>query len=511
MSIPSLPIPAWLKPENGPVGRGLGAFLDNAPAGVSGRVVLMWFVILYTAFAIVTSGALGVDPESLQSFVLGLHPAAGYPGYEPLAPWLMGAWFRVFPRVDWAFHLLATLNAGIGLFFAHRIARLFLDGDKAIAALLLLLLTPLYTIMGQSLDPAATMLATWPAATFCFLRAFATRDLMWSALAGVTAALAVLGDYHSLLLVAGFALAVLADPRRASWLWSAAPWLALAVTALALAPHAVWLWGELQRMGFAALGSGSPPGPIWSGLPVMGLSWTVVGAWSAAILLVVCLLAVGGRGVRDAVNEPDGRLLLVILAVPLVLPFLAAPFVGAGVLRAWPAAAPWFLVPVILFRPAAAILTRTAAIRIAALVAATTLVTLASAPWLAWHPGETQGREFYQRVAAETTKAWRLATGQPLRAVTGDPALAAAVAFYSPDRPEPETAPAGDYVAICPAADDACTGPARQRVAGNTGVQINTYSALSPYPGKTDRLGRFLLVLVPRPGSRLINVPDAPR
>jgi hypothetical protein len=511
MSIASMRIPNWLKPENGPIGRGFVAFLDHAPEGVTSRVVMMWFVILYTAFAIVTSGALGVDPDSLTSFVLGLRPAAGYAGHEPLAPWLAGAWFRVLPRVDWAFHLLTTLNAVVGLFFAHRVARLFLDGDKAIAALLVLLLTPFYTIMGQSFSPADTMLATWPAATLCFLRAFTARDLMWSALAGVTSALAVLGDYHSLFLVAGFALAVIADPRRGAYLRSVAPWLALAVAAIAFTPHAAWLWGELQRAGPVALAAGSP-----GDLSRWGMSRSALGALGAAILAAVCLTAVRGRGVRDAVTEPDGRMLLVILAAPLVLPLLAAPFMGGGtggwLLRSWPAAAPWFLVPVILFRPGAAVLTRTAAIRIAALTALATVVTLAAAPWLAWHPGETQGREFYQRIAAEATKDWRLATGQPLRVVTGDTALAAATAFYSSDQPDPQTATAaGDYVAICGADDAACVSAEKARVAANTNVQFNSYTILSPYPGKSDRLGRFFFILVPRPGSSLIHVPDAPR
>ena len=501
-------IPDWLKPENGPIGRGFGAFLDHAAEGVTSRVILMWFVILYTAFAIVTSGALGVDPQTLTSFALGLHPAAGYAGHEPLAPWLAGAWFRVLPRIDWASHLLTTLNAGVGLFFAHRVARLFLDGDKAIVALLVLLLTPFYTIMGQTLGPADTILATWPAASFCFLRAFATRDLMWSALAGITSALAVLGDYGSLFLVAGFALAVIADPRRGAYLRSVAPWLALAAAAITLTPHAAWLWGELQRAGSIALNAGSP-----GELPRWGLSRSALGALGAAILVAVCLLAVRGRGVRDAVAEPDGRMLLIILAAPLVLPLLAMPVTGAGPgLRSWPAAAPWFLVPVIVLRPGAAILTRRAAIRIAALTALATVATLAAAPWLAWHPGETQGREFYQRIAAEATKDWRLATGRPLRVVTGDPALAAAAAFYSSDDPEPQPDPvAGDYVAICRADDAACVNAEKARVAGNPNVQFNSYTILSPYPGKSDRLGRFFFILVPRPGSSLIHVPDAPR
>lgn len=486
-------LPAWLRPEHGPLGRGLGAFLDHAPAGLAARVVLMWFVILYTAFAIVSSGALGVGAERLRTFVLGLNPAAGYPGHEPLAPWLASAWFRLFPRTDWPFHLLAMIGAAAGLLFAYRIASVYLTGDKRITALLLLLLTPLYPFMGQGFGPAETMLWTWPAATLCFLHAYATRDLMWSVLAGITAALAVLGSYHSLFLIAGFALAVLVDPRRDAYLRSTAPWLALATAAIVLTPHAAWLAGEAQRAGWAEAASGAAA-PPWA---------AALGGLGAALLIAFSVLAVAGRGVRDAVSDPDGRMLLAILAATLVLPFLAAPFLGGAALGGWPAAVPWFLVPVILLRPATALLTRTAAIRIAALAALATLATLAAAPWLAWHPGETDGREFHRRIGTEVTNAWRLATGQPLRVVTGDPTLAAATAFYSPDRPVPQAVPpASGYAAICRTDDEACVTAAKQQVAGNTNAQFITFSTISPYPGKSGRLGRFFFILVPDPGTK---------
>lgn len=502
-------IPVFLKPENGRLGRAFGAWLDQAPAGLASRFVLMWFVIFYTGFAIVASGALALHPDLLQTYVLGLHPAAGYAGHAPLAPWLAGAWFRLFPPTDWAFHLLAMVNAATGLFAADRIGRLYLNGDKHIAVLLLLLLTPFYQFVGQGFGAAETMLSTWPLATWCFLRAFATRDFAWSAAAGATGALAVLGDYYSLFLIAGLALAVLTHPRRRVFLRSAAPWLALAAGGIVLAPHAAWLAQRLlEPQGTqAALDTAAPADPL-SHAALTHAALTVGGV---AVMLAVWLLAVrkDRATLRDILwpSDPDGRMLVIMLATPLALPALAAPFVGGALLLRWPIAAPWFLVPVILLRSETAVLTRTAAIRVTALVAATTIATLAAAPWLAWHrhaEGTAEGREYYRLVGTEVTKAWRLATGQPLRVVTGDPRLAAAAAFYSPDRPEPVfgAVPARGYAAICRIDDEACVSTAKQQVAGDTNVEFITYSTMSPYLGKPGRLGRFFFILVPPPGPK---------
>jgi hypothetical protein len=515
-------IPAFLKPENGPLGRGFGTWLDHAPQGLASRFVLLWFVILYTAFAILSSASLGLHPELLETYALGQHPAAGYAGHAPLAPWVVGAWFRLFPPTDWAFHLLAMVNAAAGLFAADRIARLYLDGDKQIAVLLLLLLTPFYQFMGQRFGAAETMLSTWPLATWCFLRAFATRDLAWSAAAGVAAALSVLGNYSSVFLIACFIVAVLAHPRRGAFLRSWAPWLALAASAMMLAPHLQWL----DAAGLAASADATLGDAATSLADALRDSVIAIAASVAAVgaALGVWWLAVRpSRAIlRDTLwpTDPDGRMLLILLAAPLALQFVAAAFLAAsfvgGVLPlSWSAASTWFLLPVVLLRPKAAAFTRTAAIRITALVTAATIGALAAAPGLAWrrhNEGTAEGREYYRLVGAEVTRAWHLATGQPLQIVTGDSALTAAVVFYSPDHPdpwpgfeagsaEPSAIPrrlARDgFAAVCRADDEICVGAAKQRASGKANVQFITYSTTNRYLGKPGRLGRFFFILAP--------------
>lgn len=498
-------IPAYLKPENGPLGRAFATWLDHAAAGLASRFVLLWFVILYTAFAIISSASLGLSPELLETYALGRHPAAGYAGHAPLAPLIAGGWFTLFPPTDWAFHLLAMVNAAAGLFAVDRIARQYLEGDKRIAVLLLLLLTPFYQFMGQGFGANETMLSTWPLATWCFLRAFATRDLAWSAGAGAATALAMLGNYYSVFLIVGFAVAVLAHPGRRTFLGSWAPWFGAAVGAVVLTPHVLWL---AHHTGMAAplFVTGAPPAdPLWHFVPYIA---------GVGIMLAVYWIAVRpDRALRrDTLwpPDPDGRMLVILLAAPLLLPLLAAPFVDAALTQSWPTASAWFLLPIVLLRPRATVLTRKAAVRITALVAATVVGALAAAPWLAWRrhtEGTSEGREYYRLVSTEVTNVWRLATGQPLRVVTGDPQLVSAVAFYSPDHPDPapgfETEHFADgFAAVCRADDQTCVDAAKQRAAGKSNVQFITYSTINRYLGKPGRLERFFFILAPPRPSR---------
>ena len=507
-------VPAYLKPESGALGRAFATWLDHAQKGLAARFLLLWFVLLYTAFAVISSASVGLHPDLLDTYARGLHPAAGYDGHAPLAALMAAAWFSLFPPTDWAFHLLVMVNAAVGLYATDRIASRYLDGDKRIAVLLLLLLTPFYQFIGQRFGPDQTLLSTWPIATYCFLRAFETRGLAWSAGTGAAAALAMVGNYYSIFLIAGFVAAVLMHPGRRTYLRSWSPWLSVAVGAIVLAPHVQWLLAT----GFTSLSDWAAPR---TGAPLTEVLWKdavciVEGVASVGVLLAVYWVAV--RPDRVTLREmlwppdPDGRMLVVLVATPLVLPAVAAPLIGTALTPLWtmPAA---FLLPIVLLRPKAAELTRVATIRITAFVAAVMIVTLAAAPWLAQRThaaGTEEGREYYRLVSAEMTNAWHLGTGLPLRIVMGDRDLASAVTFYSPDHPDampgfetgaatpwitPERLAQDGWAAICNADDEKCVAAARQRAAGKSNVQFITYSTTNRYLGKGGKLGRFFFIL----------------
>jgi len=519
-------VPAYLKPESGPLGRAFATWLDQAPKGLATQFLLLWFVLLYTAFAVISSAPVGLHPDLLDTYARGLHPAAGYDGHTPLASLMAAAWFSLFPPTDWAFHLLAMVNAAVGLHATDRIARRYLDGDKRIAVLLLLLLTPFYQFVGQRFGADQTLLSTWPIATYCFLRAFEARGPAWSAGAGAAAALAMLGSYYSVFLIAGFVAAALAHPGRRIYLGSWSPWLSVAVGAIALAPHVQWLFAT----GFTGLSDVAAP---LAGAPLAEVLWKeavciIEGIASVGVLFAIYWVAV--RPDRATLREtlwpadPEGRTLVVLLTAPLVLPAVVAPFVGTVLTPLWTMPA-GFLLPIVLLRPKAAELTRVAAIRIAALVAASTISSLAAAPWLAQRThaeGTPEGREYYRLVSAEMTNAWRRATGLPLRIVMGSRDLASAVTFYSPDHPDamsgfeppslpspargggqgggggwitPERLAQDGWAAICNAADEKCVEAARQQAAGKSNVQFITYSTTSRYLGKGGKLGRFFFIL----------------
>ena len=513
----------YLKPENGLLGSALGNYLDRAPSGLATRFFLLWFVILYTAFQIISFASVGLNPDLLEAYAWGLHPSAGYYKHPPLTGLMTAAWFSLFPPTDWAFHLLAMANAAAGLFATDLIARRHLGGDKRIVVLLLLLLTPFYQFHGQRFGANQTLLSTWPVATYCFLRAFETRGLAWSAAAGAAAALAMMGKYYSIFLIAGVVAAVIAHPGRRAYLRSWSPWISAAVGGAVLAPHIQWLFAtEFTTFAYATA--------LHAGASLPEVLWKDAVYVVEAVAYVALPLAIYWAAVRPDrptwretlwPSDPDGRMLVVLLAVPLLLPALVAPFIGAVLTPLWTMPA-WFLLPIVLLKPNAAEFTRVAAIRITALVAMVTIGALIAAPWLAWRrhvDGTPEGREYYRAVSAEMTSTWHLATGLPLRIVMGNLHLASAVTFYSPDHPDsmpgfeagaaapwitPDRIAADGWAAICNADDERCIEGARRAAAGKPNIQLITYSTINRYLGKPGRLGRFFFVLAAPESKPLI-------
>ncbi|MGY3549822.1 hypothetical protein ACVW0W_005589 [Bradyrhizobium sp. USDA 4469] len=221
--------------------RPLLRWLDGVEAGWAVPLLIASFVAVWTLYLAVAYAGGGLHPDTLEAWTLGRNFAFGYHKHPPLMGWAAASWTFLFPLSDFSLQLMAMVNAGLALFFVDCVARQFVTGHKRVLVLLLLMLTPVYQFHAQRFNANTVLLAVWPLATWCFLRAFETRHAGWAIAAGCTAALAMVGKYYSVFLVASFGFAALVHPARRAYFTSASPWIS-AVTGLAvLSPHIYWL------------------------------------------------------------------------------------------------------------------------------------------------------------------------------------------------------------------------------------------------------------------------------
>src|SRR6266702_666799 len=261
--------------------------------------VLLGYVALWTLYGVIAKGSQDIHADMSEQFALGRELALGYPKHPPLAMAVVRAWFAVFPTADWAYYLLAMVNVGLALWIVWRLTARFLDGEKRVLGLALLTLVPFFNFHGLKFNVNTVLLPLWAATTLWFLRSFETRRVLDTALAGLGAAAAMYGKYWSVFLLLGLGIAALADHRRAAYFRSLAPWVTIAVGALALAPHAAWLIAnDFAPFSYAIVlhGTGSLASTIGAALGYLAGSV----AYVAVPLLIVAVVArapAGGSGV----------------------------------------------------------------------------------------------------------------------------------------------------------------------------------------------------------------------
>jgi len=499
-----------------PVKRLLAALADPARRERTVVMVLAAYCGLWTLYGAIAKGSQDIHFDMGEMIAWSRETDWGTPKHPPLGAWLVRAWFSVFPLADWAYYLFAMALATLALWIAWKVAARYLDAEKQVLGLALLTLVPFFNFHALKFNANTIMMPLWAATTALFLRSYETRRPGVAALAGLAAAAAMLGKYWSIVLLLGLALAALADPRRAAYFRSPAPWVTIVVGAAALLPHVAWLAAH----GFTpfAYAMESHPGTLleslWSGLAYMA------GA-AAYVALPVGLVLMAARPSRAALHDmawpktPDRRLAALAFWLPLGLPLGLAVASRALVISLWSIGSMTLLPVVLLSSPRIAVPAR-AARRIVALALALPLIALAASPLIATvihRQGVPNYASHYRLLAQEVEKAWRATSERPLRLVGSYNNLLYGTVFYFPDRPStyeiigPQVTPwtdaariARDGIALyCPAEDSDCVKAMNALVQrGPVGTRRDVEISRR-FAGTADKPVRYVIVtLLPR-------------
>jgi hypothetical protein len=415
-------------------------WLDGIEAGWAVPVLLVGFVAVWSAFLTIAYLNGDLHADVLETWTYGRTFEWGSLKHPPLMGWIARAWTSVFPLTDWSFQLMALTNSAIALWAVDLISRHFVTGDKRVVVLLLLMLMPIYQIHAQRFNANTVLLATWPIATYCFLRSFETRQIIWAVAAGATAALAMLGKYYSVFLIVSFVFAAICHPHRRAYFGSLAPWVSTVVGLAALGPHLLWL-ATTGAMPFTYALEVRPlkafdHSLIEALLFILGLGIALAIPTVTWILIAGCRLK---RFSQDFRAMNDGLWLLFLVSVGMIIfPVITSVGLGTDMPPIW-ALQGLFLFAILIVCGASFPIERFHSVNLAVLVIGTAVVAVvAVAPIHALyrniHPLH-EGRNFYRQSAMELTRQWHQQSDTALPAVGGDQGLALAVAFYSPDHP----------------------------------------------------------------------------
>src|SRR6266566_3984802 len=207
-------LPANARAHRRPSLRRLAAWLMERARN---RKTSLWLVIsfavfhavLWTFILINLKAAQDVHMDVAEAFAWGQKFQLGYGKHPPLAGWVAGLWFKVFPVADWATYALAMTTLGCGLVISWLIALRVVDRRRAFFVVVMLALYPIFNFKGFKYNPDLLQLVTLPLVT----------------------------KYWVLTMIGAVGLAALMHPDRARFLGSPAPWVAILTLGIAMIPH----------------------------------------------------------------------------------------------------------------------------------------------------------------------------------------------------------------------------------------------------------------------------------
>jgi hypothetical protein len=495
-------------------GRLRDALADPARANRTLLVTLGVYVLLWTVYATIAKGTQGFHFDMVEVIAWSRDLSNGYLKHPPLAAGIVWAWFSIFPVAEWSYYLLAMLMPAVALWIIWHLSADYLDADKRIAGLALLMLVPFFNFHALKFNVNTVLIPLWAATTFWFLRSFTTRSKVYAALAGLGAACSMLGKYWSVLLLAGLIIAAVTNRRRrAAYFKSPAPWITVAVGLIVIAPHIGWL----IRHDFAPFtyamaihGDKAFGGTVIAALGYLGGS---LGYIALPVLLVLAAARPDRAAFADMAwpADTERRLAAAAFWAPFLLPALAAVATGTAIVSLWSMSA-WALLPVVLLSSPRITLPRVDIHRIILIAIALPLIMLIAAPAIAImsrRDGPPPASAQSHLLALEVERIWHQVTPQPLAFVGGDGDILLGVVAYATDRPRAvvdglarpstEELRRAGMVLLCFTGDQACLANARQ-VTGSAPIDSRQIGITQKSWGSLLPQRNYTVIVVPPRG-----------
>jgi 4-amino-4-deoxy-L-arabinose transferase-like glycosyltransferase len=417
---------------------------------------------LWTVILINLKAAQDIHMDVAEAFAWGQKFQLGYGKHPPLAGWVAGLWFRMFPVVDWATYALAMAVLGCGLVICWLIALRVVDRRRAFFVVVMLALYPIFNFKGFKYNPDLLQLVTLPLLVLAYLDAFEKRSVRSGLWLGLAGALALMTKYWVLTMIGAIGLAALIHPDRLLFLRSPAPWVAIVTLVVAMLPHLWWLrevdfvpltyagdvYGLSDRaqtiqlvLGYIGHNIALLAVPV--ALAVLALAWTR--RWWATLARqpLALLTRPWSRGANESVNASQALNIWIIQIVVAVGPPLGGLVFMVYMKTDWGISL-FFLTPLALVAIPSLRLRKVALFHITAIWFLITLATLAASSTIATgefadDPNSASTYSARAQLARELTQAWQTRFHSRWAVVAGTTEVGEPMTFYSPDHPAPFT------------------------------------------------------------------------
>jgi 4-amino-4-deoxy-L-arabinose transferase-like glycosyltransferase len=433
--------------------RGTAWFAASASYGQASLRLVVAFAtlhaVLWTVILTILKAGQDVHFDVAEAYAWGQKFLLGYGKHPPLSGWLAGVWFMVFPVTDWATYALAMAVLGCGMVICWWLALRVVDRRRAFFVVVMLALYPIFNFKGFKYNPDLLQLVTLPLLVLAYLDAFEKRTARSGLWLGLAAAAALMTKYWVVTMIGAIGLAALIHPARLLFLRSPAPWVAIAVLAVATIPHAIWL----VQVNFVPFTYAGEVYSITNPNTIKELAWGYLGHNFALLALPVVLAAAvlawpvrgwrpfpwWSRGANSGVNLAQAVNVWIIQLIVAIGPPIGAVIFDIYIKTDWGISL-FFLMPLALVAIPAVRVPWIALVRIAAIWLVTALAVLVASPEIVAYDardGHHEGTTYRARseLARQLSEVWHARSPSRWAVVIAYNDIGEPITFYSPDHP----------------------------------------------------------------------------
>ena len=202
------------------------------------------FIVLLLVFSLVLQwlGKNTLDHDELEAVRWGLASSWVVDKHPPLTGWIGHFWAMATGYSTFFFLLFSKLNAFVALIMIYLLNREFLSPKLALLSVAVFATSYPFIIMSQQLDANSVVIAIWPLTALLAWRALNQDNVFLWCILGLTAAMATLGKYHTVL----FCIALFGAFCSHSKARLPKQWILLGLAVLCfiaiLSPHLYGLW-----------------------------------------------------------------------------------------------------------------------------------------------------------------------------------------------------------------------------------------------------------------------------
>lgn len=203
------------------------------------RLFLLFNLVIWSLVPLLRKS---IPMDAQEAIIWGKYCLWGTTKHPPFSGWVAYSFYNLFGEVDKIVYFLSQIFVALGIYYIYKLARCFLDENKALLAALLQFGVIYYNFSSVEFNVNVISLALWPMCAYYFWLSYQNNKLKDWILFGILAGINLLNKYIAGFMLLSIFVFVLCDKKGRSLFLNYKSYISVFICLSMLVPHIWWLY-----------------------------------------------------------------------------------------------------------------------------------------------------------------------------------------------------------------------------------------------------------------------------